>query len=270
VNGRRFLAANLIKRAALLSLMSATAIAAAFAADLPAPKSLSFISCPIYRDTNQGRKSGCWLADDRESGVRYDISGGRAKPQLGREVLVEGVVSNAPDACGGIVLTPLHTAVLETRCPSVMLPPENFPGRVFHVSPDSVLPPVDVERPQPQPPFASRQWLIEFNFQSDFLLYQYSEVILDAAARYIRASGSKRVLVSGFSATQALQVSGRVLAEAQGLAKTRAESVAEALRRLGVDPKIMRVSWHGNPDAVDVDDGLAEPSKRRVIIRAEL
>jgi OmpA family len=263
---RPFLTAIEVTRAVLLSLTAG----AAFAAGLPAQKSLSFISCPIYRDTNQGRKSGCWLADDHESGVRYDISGGRAKPQIGREILVEGVVSDTPDACGGIVLTPLHTAVLETRCPPVMLPPENFPGRAFHLSPNSVLPPMDVERPAPQPPFASHQWLIEFNFQSDFLLYQYSELILDAAARYILASGAKRVLVTGFSATQPLQVSGRVLAEAQGLAKARAESVAEALRRLGVDPHVMRVSWHGNPEVVDADDGLAEPSKRRVIVRAEL
>ncbi len=263
---RQLLTAIGIKRAALLSLTAA----AAFAAGLPAQKSLSFISCPVYRDTNQGRKSGCWLADDHESGARYDISGGRAKPQIGREVLVEGVVSDAPDTCGGIVLTPLHTAVLETRCPPVMLPPENFPGRAFHVSLNSVLPPIDVERQPPPPPYASQQWLIEFNFQSDFLLYQYSEVILDAAARYILASRAKRVLVTGFSATQPLQVSGRVLAEAQGLARARAESVAEALRRLGVDPQIMQVSWHGNPEAVEADDGLAEPSKRRVIIRAEL
>jgi outer membrane protein OmpA-like peptidoglycan-associated protein len=255
---------------AIRVLLLAFSAAASFAADLPAPASLSFISCPIYRDTNQGRKSGCWLADDHESGVRYDVGGGRDKPQIGREVLVEGVVSNSPDACGGIVLSPVHTAVLDTRCPPVMLPPENFPGRTFHVSPESVLPPADVERPVPPPPYGSHQWLIEFNFQSDFLLYQYSEVILDAAARYIKASGAKRVLVTGFSATQGFRVSGRVLSETAALAKVRAESVAEALQRLGIDPSLMRVSWHGGPDAMDGDDGLAEPSKRRVIIRAEL
>jgi OmpA family len=253
-------------RALLLTLTAA----ASFAADLPAPTSLSFISCPIYRDTNQGRKSGCWLADDHESGARYDIGGGRAKPQIGREVLVEGVVSSLPDACGGIVLTPVHTAVLDTRCPPVMLPPESFTGRTFHVSSQSVLPPVDVERPLPPPPYASHEWLIEFNFQSDFLLYQYSEVILDAAARYIKVSGAKRVLVTGFSATRGFPVSGRVMSETPALAKVRAESVAEALRRLGVDPRLMRVSWHGSPDAVQAEDGLAEPSKRRVVIRAEL
>jgi outer membrane protein OmpA-like peptidoglycan-associated protein len=253
-----------VKSAILISLAAALCHAA------DAPKPVSFVACPVYRDTNQGRKSGCWLADDHESGLRYDIGGGRAKPQIGHEVLVEGVTSNSADVCGGTVLAPVHTAVLETRCPAVMLPPENYPGRVFQVSPKSVLPPADVERPPPPPPYESQQWVIQFNFQSDFLLYQYSEVILDAAARYIKASGAKRVEVAGFAATKPLQVSGRSLAESGTLAKARAESVAEALRRLGVNPRLLHVSWHGDPTPSASDDGLAEPSKRRVTIHAEI
>ena len=27
-----------------------------------------FVSCPVYRDADSGKKSGCWLADRRESG----------------------------------------------------------------------------------------------------------------------------------------------------------------------------------------------------------
>jgi outer membrane protein OmpA-like peptidoglycan-associated protein len=253
-----------VKSGILISLAGALC----YAAD--APKSVSFVACPVYRDTNQGRKSGCWLADDHESGLRYDIGGGRAKPQIGHEVLVEGVISNSPDACGGAVLAPVYTAVLETRCAAVMLPPENYPGRVFQVSAKSVLPPMDVERPLPPPPYQSQQWVIQFNFQSDFLLYQYSEVILDAAARYIKVSGAKRIEVTGFAATKAIQVSGRGLAESSSLAKARAQSVAEALRRLGVDPRLMHVSWHADPEPIATDDGLEEPSKRRVTIRAQL
>jgi outer membrane protein OmpA-like peptidoglycan-associated protein len=246
------------------------AAALCYGADAPTLKAVSFIACPIYRDTNQGRKSGCWLADDHENGVRYDIGGGRAKPQTGHEVLVEGVMANSPDVCGGAFLAPVHTAVLETRCPAVMLPPENFPGRTFQVSAKSVLPPMDVERPLPPPPYESQQWLIQFNFQSDFLLYQYSEVILDAAARYIKVSGAKRIFVTGYAATKAMPVSGRTLSESSTLAKTRAESVAEALRRLGVDARLMHVSWRNDPEPIASDGGLEEPSKRRVTIRAEL
>jgi outer membrane protein OmpA-like peptidoglycan-associated protein len=133
-----------------------------------------------------------------------------------------------------------------------------------------VLPPMDVERPLPPPPYESQQWVIQFNFQSDFLLYQYSEVILDAAARYIKVSGAKRIFVTGYAATKGMQVSGRTLSESGALAKTRAESVAEALRRLGVDPRLVHVSWRNDPEPIASDGGLAEPSKRRVTIRSEL
>lgn len=30
-----------------------------------------FITCPIYRDTDAGRKSGCWLVDEGVSGQRF-------------------------------------------------------------------------------------------------------------------------------------------------------------------------------------------------------
>ncbi len=264
----------MIKSAAAGAVSVKSAILALLAAALcygaePA-KPVAFIACPIYRDTNQGRKSGCWLADDHESGLRYDIGGGRAKPQIGHEVLVEGIAANAPDVCGGAVLSPVHTAVLETRCPDVMLPPEKYPGRAFKVSPKSVLPPMDVVRPAPAPPYGPQKWVIEFNFQSDFLLYQYSEVILDTAARYINASGARRVEITGFAATKPLQVSGRILAEPSTLAKARAESVAEALRRLGVDPRRIHISWRGDPKPIASGDGLDEPSKRRVTIQALL
>jgi outer membrane protein OmpA-like peptidoglycan-associated protein len=264
----------IVLRTGTLCLKSAILISLAntlcYAADAPTVKAVSFITCPVYRDTNQGRKSGCWLADDHESGLRYDIGGGRAKPQIGHEVLVEGVMANAPDVCGGAVLAPVHTAVLETRCPAVILPPENFPGRAFQVSAKSVLLPMDVERPLPPPPYESQQWVIQFNFQSDFLLYQYSEVILDAAARYIKASGARRIFVTGYAATKGMQVSGRTLSESSALAKIRAESVAEALRRLGVDSRLMHVSWRKDPEPIASDGGLEEPSKRRVTIRSEL
>jgi outer membrane protein OmpA-like peptidoglycan-associated protein len=240
------------------------------AVDLAPSKSISFIGCPIYRDTNQGRKTGCWLADEFTSGVRYDIGSGRSKPQIGHEVLVEGLASTEPNSCGGVVLVPVHIAVLESRCPVVMLPAEGFSGRVFHVSMQSVLPPMDVQRPDPPPPYSSRDWAIEFNFDSDFLLYQYSEVILDEAARYINVSRPRSVAVTGYAATGDLHVSGRTLAEPDALAKARATSVAEALRRLGVNAKLLRVEWHGDgAAAVAAVDGLAETSKRRVTIHVE-
>ena len=55
-----------MKRAAATLLL---AIAAPASAQAPV-EIVRFISCPIYRDVDAGRKSGCWLADERETEAR--------------------------------------------------------------------------------------------------------------------------------------------------------------------------------------------------------
>jgi hypothetical protein len=237
-------------------------------AGTPAPgTALSFVACPVYRDTNNGRKSGCWLATDPASGIRFDVAQSRTKPQIGREVLIEGTVAQGEQVCGAALLSPTHVSVLDTVCPSVSLPAEGYPGRKFSVSPASVLPPTDAPRAPLLGPFAARTWAIEFAYDSDFLQYQYSEVILDEIARTVAAGHPKQVQVVGYSVSKELRVSGHALSEPRELARLRAEMVALALERLGVTRPPMRVSWEFNPMPAAIDDGLAEPSRRRVEIR---
>lgn len=247
-------------------------LAVALAAPLLAQESVTFVACPLYRDTNSGRKSGCWLADQASSGVRFDISGGRLKPQIGREALVEGVrePGAAEDACGGVVLAPVHVAVLETRCSSVMLPAEGHKGRVYHIPVNAVLPPADAPLPLPPPPYAARQWVIEFGFRSDFLAYQYSEVILDEIGRYIQASHPRRVRVTGYAATDDYMVEGRHFTEPAALARSRAAMVAEALQRLGLAGASLEVRSNTHPAPLTNARELPEPSKRRVTVDIEL
>jgi outer membrane protein OmpA-like peptidoglycan-associated protein len=227
----------------------------------------TFIACPVYRDTVNGRKSGCWLATDESSGVRYDVTLSRTKPQLGREILVEGKLADSDKPCGDPVMKPVHVSVLGSECPRFMLPAEGYPGRRYEVPMHLVLPPADAVRPPPAPPFPPRKWAIEFAYGSDFLQYQYSEVILDEIARYVIAAHPRKVSIDGFAASRALVVSGHRLTEPVSLAKSRAELVAEALRRLGVTPSVLAVGWHGDPRAEEIDDGLPEPSKRRVDVK---
>jgi hypothetical protein len=88
-----------------------------------------FIACPIYRDADAGRKSGCWLADEGTSGQRFDVSQAPTKPDWNHEVLVEGeVTSQQENACGGLVLNPVRVSVLPGPCTRHMLPAEGFPG----------------------------------------------------------------------------------------------------------------------------------------------
>jgi hypothetical protein len=273
------------------ALLGTTALIGAAAAAAPPMESVTFVACPVYRDTDNGRKSGCWLATDPTSGIRYDVTQSRSKPQLGREILVEGLLatrtsakdtsipapaSQAPtqlhrpgadDPCGGTIVAPAHVSVLTSTCPRFMLPAEGYPGRRFHGDPTLVLPTSDVVRPPLPPPYPPRDWIIEFSYQSDFLQYQYSEVILDEIARYVLASHPRRVDIIGHAVTRTRVVSEHSLTEQSPLARARAQMVAEALRRLGVSDTLVHVSWNENPPAIRGDDGLPEPSRRRVDIR---
>jgi outer membrane protein OmpA-like peptidoglycan-associated protein len=228
----------------------------------------TFIACPIYRDTDAGRKSGCWLADDA-SGVRYDVSFGPVKPQVGRMVLVEGIVS--PDEpstpCGGQVLSPVRIAVLPDSCERQIIPAGSFPGRPYK-SPPEQLAPTEQPRTLPPPPYTEQTFSIYFEYARDFLIYQYSELILEKISLYAKASEAVRVRVQGFAATEPLRVQRRVLREPSELAKARAQMVAEALRRLGVPAASLQVEWQTAPSpTLDLEGGkLPEPSKRRVVV----
>ncbi len=235
-----------------------------------------FIGCPVYRNTNDGPKSGCWLVIDNSDGIRYDISLARMKPQIGHEVLVEGELKNpnqnitgsaSHTSCGGVVLSPVIVSPLARACPVFMLPAEGYPGRKFILNLKDVLPPTFVPEKLPKPPFVTRTWHIQFTFDSDFLQYQYSEVILDQIARYVRAGHPKSIEITGYALTQPRRISGRVIAERPKLASERADIVALALRRLRVSPAIMKVRWKNNPPPLTRLEGLSSASRRRVDIK---
>jgi outer membrane protein OmpA-like peptidoglycan-associated protein len=255
-----------MKQALILLAMASTALA-------DAPQStVTFIGCPIYRDTDMGRKSGCWLAEDPATGIRYDVTDGQTKPQVGKLSLFEGVVTNEPDTCGGVVLKPVRQAVLEGEtCPQSIIPAEQYPGRRF-ILPETLKPTWE-PRELPKPPYSNQTYNIVFDFNNDFLIYQYAELILEKAALYIKASNPKSVVITGFAATQPIEVSGRTLSEPVSIAKARADMVAEALYRSGVDRKLMRIQTNTKPEVLQ---GLGtvtptpEASKRRVTIEVML
>ncbi len=119
---------------------------------------MRFVACPVYRDADSGKKSGCWLADDRATGMRYDVSQSPYKPDWNRAVLVEGrVASGAGDPCGGTVLDPVRSSILPDACPRHMLPAEGFPGRKF-VLPARNVEPMAAPRPAPPGPYAERDF----------------------------------------------------------------------------------------------------------------
>lgn len=255
-----------LRRALAATLLSSLA-GAAQAAD-----ELRFISCPVFRDVDAGRKSGCWLAEDPATGIRYDVGHSPTKPDWNHEVLVEGVVSAAQDnACGGVVLDAVRVSILPGACTRHMLPPEGFKGRPFVLPARNTRPLYEKRDPPPQP-WTDRTFALQFEWDRNFAVYQLDDWEVDQAWHYISAVQPARVTVVGYAATLPTQVSGRTLAEKPEVARQRAELVAESLRRLGVTPEQLRVEWHmdAQPAPIATADGLTEPSRRRAEIRVQL
>ncbi|HVY80435.1 MAG TPA: OmpA family protein [Steroidobacteraceae bacterium] len=233
---------------------------------------LRFIACPVYRDTDAGRKSGCWLADEGTSGRRFDVSLAPTKPDWNHEILVEGTVAAVQDgACGGVVLNPIRVSVLPGSCTRHMLPAEGFPGRTF-VLPARNVRPLAEPRVVPPPPYTNRTFYLFYDFDRSFLVYQLDDYLLDQAVTYLRAAQPKKVVVTGYAATEAAEVSGRRIAERPQIARIRAESIAESLRRLGIPAERIEVRWRADAQPIDVPDadGVREASRRRVEIEARV
>jgi outer membrane protein OmpA-like peptidoglycan-associated protein len=242
------------------------------AAGAPQGETIRFVTCPIYRDADSGKKSGCWLTDDHDSGRRFDVSRAPSKPDWNREVLVEGrVAAGTPGNCGGEVLDPVRTSILPGECTRHMLPAEGYAGNRFALPVRNVRP-LSEARPAPPRPWTDRTFTLVFDFDKAFMVYQLDDYLFDQAIAYIRAVDPKRVIVTGWAATDPSRVSGRDIAERPEIARTRAELVAEALSRLGVPREKVELHWRTGAQPSDAEgaDGLAEPSRRRVDIEVKL
>lgn len=229
-----------------------------------------FVACPVYRDTDAGRKSGCWLAEQRETGRRYDVSLSPYKPDWNHAVLVEGRVSDAsPAPCGDTVLDPVRTSRLyDVPCTRHMLPAEGYPGRKYKLQ-GRYIDPISVPRKVPPGPYTERTFTTYFEFGSDFLVYQYDDYLIDRAAAWIKAAEPKKLIVTGFAATDPAEISGMELAEPASLARQRAEVVAETLRRL-IPGLAIETRWETGATLTDDPDADTLPgqSQRRAEIQA--
>lgn len=248
----------------LLALTSPLAAQAQQTGDL-----VRFIACPVYRDVDAGRKSGCWLADDLQGGVRYDVSNSPYKPDWNYEILVEGRVSAEPGtACGATVLDAVRTSRLDTPCTRHLIPAEGYEGRRF-VLPRRNIDPLFVPRKVPDGPYGERVFPVYFEFNRDFIIYQYDDWLIDTAATWIRAAKPKKLVVTGFAATDPVTLSGRTIAERPEVARERAETIAETMRRLLPGMEV-ETRWKTGARPIDDPeaDGIPSQSQRRAEIRA--
>jgi outer membrane protein OmpA-like peptidoglycan-associated protein len=236
---------------------------------LPVLAQTNFVACPVVRDT---KTVPCFLADYQGEtyflGIQQDIAAEFYPPQLLHEVLVEGAVVAGPRVCGGIPLKPLHVSVLPelNRACNTILPAEpgiDAPPAKRPAGPSTRQAPVStaaVPPKKPEPPFGEREFLIQYDFDSDFLFARDTRRLTDIA-EYARVSKAQTVEVVGYRGSTLLS-NGSLLIEKANVSRLRAERVAEVLKGLGTPASTVR--WIGEAAAAN---GAKDYESRRVAVR---
>jgi hypothetical protein len=247
--------------------------AVAAAADLPAPGTrVSFVSCPVVRDTST---VPCWLAEYRGAlyflTLQTDVSAPVTPPWLGHQVLVEGVVADEPDICGGRVLKPVTLSVmpeLDASC-HTMLPAEARYELGFEPPrpPGPSLGRLAFGDPTPRGGAAAEEWEFALTYEFDgmvaFRHAQTLQRILDAA----RKAPAKELRVTGYRSASRLS-DGTVMRERADRGRERAEQIRDLLRGAGLDDVRYTLDWK---DLARRPDGIADAANRRaevVIVRS--
>lgn len=258
----------------LLLLGPALAVAESNSAEATRPKAgerLNFVSCPIVRDTEM---VPCWLAEhDGELyylGIQLDLQSEFFPPQLKHEALVEGVVSDKPRICGGIVLEPVKVASLPELNPlcNTILPAEGYKIENARrgTGPDPINLSATNQRKARQveqyaPPFKPRTFTVYFDFDSEYMPSRATRVVTEAM-RYATAANASKVVITAQRGS-ALLSDGRKLSEQEALPEIRAKKIHASLADIGVAPATISSSWS---KSVEPADGIDDFQTRRVEI----
>jgi hypothetical protein len=233
---------------------------------------LNFVSCPIVRDT---RSVPCWLSEYAGElyylTIQSDVSAEVQPPMLGHQVLVEGIVSNAPRICGGVVLEPVRLSVMPERdanCNTLLPADERYtidfnprpPGPSagqLAFAPDLAAPPAPPPRPEgPQ--------TIEIYFDFDRgVSFRHPADLLSVLER-ARLIAATRGSVTGLRGAHRLS-DGTLLEESPGVGQRRAEEVARLLEGAGLNVPLA-IAWVSSESEAD---GIDDWRSRRVTIVLE-
>jgi outer membrane protein OmpA-like peptidoglycan-associated protein len=230
-----------------------------------AGRSVSFVTCPQFRDTARQ----CWVAEHGGKVYYIGAIGLGTAPQLLHQVLVEGTAHDGQSSCDAINISPVHLSVLpeiDPHCNTVL--PDNGtrpldPSRFD--APPEVLSQIGAERSAPVPLTNDAHWSISFDFDSAFL-NQLTQQQVESAAKAAAASVVASVAIAGRAAAVRLD-DGTILSEDPSVANRRAEAIAKAFTGLGVDPKLIDVRV--DPQLV-AGDGVHDWEHRSVEIDVHL
>jgi hypothetical protein len=255
-------------------LIALTALLAMTAPQLggQAPKRVNFVSCPIVQDT---ATVPCWLTeyDGQEYylGIQTDISAEFDPPYLGHQALVEGIVSDEPRICGGIVLKPvvvsplpeidqscsvIRPAVPQFTVPFAPRPPGPSGGRLAFDPPPSATAAL-------QPPYGARSF--DLFYDVDMLVMGRHSGMLTDIFTYAQKIPGAHLKVTAFRGATRLS-NGRVLTERAGISKARAEEIAELFEGAGISRSAIQLMSRDDAEAAD---GVDDWRSRRVTVVVE-
>jgi hypothetical protein len=249
---------------------TALALGAALAHAAPqAGERISFVSCPIVRDT---RSVPCWLSDYGDDTyyltIQSDVSALVQPPLLGHRVLVEGIVSDKAPICGGVVLEPVNLSVmpeLDASC-NTMLPAEDRYVVDFNPRPPGpsggrlAFDPAPGAAAAPPPPPKGPQTLqLYFDFDKSVSFRHPGALVnvIDVAGKI----GAKTMKITGLRGAHRLS-DGTLLQENAQAGERRANEIAGLLKGAGLTIPAT-VEWR---DGVGEADGVDDWQSRRVTI----
>jgi hypothetical protein len=235
----------------------------------PVGSHISFVSCPIIRDT---RSVPCWLSDYQSDRyyltIQSDVSAEVQPPYLGHKVLVEGVVTDKPQICGGIVMSDVHLSVmpeLDANC-NQELPAEDRYVVDFNPRPPgpsggrlAFAPAPGGPRQAPKPMQGPQKIKIYFDFDHGVSFRHPS--VLSSVLSAARQIGATRMNITGVRGAHRLS-DGTLLQEAANTGQRRAEEISGLLQGAGLKLPVT-VSWiSGEAEA----DGIDDWQSRRVTV----
>lgn len=257
----------MLKHASSIGLLLACGAVGAANASATA-RHLSFVACPIIRDT----ELPCWLAEhDGELyflGMQGDSASAFYSPQLKHRALIEAKVGTGERICGGIPLESVHVSVMQEidlSCDTI-LPADGFVPPPYERGPGpAVRPHPRAPSPDPAPPYTSKQYVLEFEFDNEFLARRNSRK-LEELVRFVELSKPTAIKIEGTRGVSHLSAGDRMV-EAADIAKRRAERVEKILIDLGVAKQLIDAKWSEQPLP---GNGVDDYTRRRVTIIVEV
>jgi hypothetical protein len=232
----------------------------------------NFLSCPVVQDT---KTVPCWVSEYRGElyylGIQSDISAEFHPPYLGHKVLVEGIVSDEPRICGGLVLKPVVVspilepdpscntilpAVDKYTVPFAPRPPGPSGGTLAFQTPPQA--PAVI-----QPPFSPREFAIFYDF--DMTVMGRHATLLSQIVDYAERTEAKRLIVNSARGATLLS-DGTLLTEKQGIAQARAAEIADLLKRGRLSKVAIQVT---SSEEANKATGVDDWKSRRTTVRVE-